>query len=90
MKFLFITILFITSNCLSQKNIDSLMLIALDKKEVNFFKLKKHFKGVSFTDEKIKSFLEKSKEVNYPLGKIFAKNIQGYSYRKKEYMIKQP
>ena len=81
---IFFTIIFflITNTSFSQKNIDSLILTALNNKEPDFFKLKKHFKGVLFTDKKINSFLEKSIKGKYYLGQIFAKDIQGSSFRK--------
>ena len=73
--------LLVTSTCLSQKNIDSLIISALEKKESNYFKLQKHFKRVRFTNDEIIRLLNKSKRGNYSLGKIFAKNVQGRSYR---------
>ncbi|CAM1350320.1 tetratricopeptide repeat protein [Tenacibaculum insulae] len=88
MKNLFTLLLFslLTNICFSQQNIDSLILDALNKKETNYFKLKKHFKKVRFTANQINSLLEKSKEGNYVLGEIYAKNSQGLLYRDlKEY-----
>ncbi len=83
MRSLFITILLflVTSTCLSQKNVDSLITNAIEKKESNYFKLQKHFRRVRFTDEEINTLLTKSKESDYYLGEIFAKNVKGRSYR---------
>ena len=83
MKIFSIVVLFlsITSTCLSQKNVDSLITSAIEKKESNYFKLQKHFRRVRFTNDEIALLLNKSKESGYSLGKIFAKNVQGRSYR---------
>lgn len=85
MKNTFIIVLFclITSICLSQKNVDSLILAGIEKKEQNYFKLQKFFNNVYFTDQETNFLLENSKQNNYLLGVVYAKNIQGRSYRNK-------
>lgn len=83
MKNFLITVLFclITNICLPQKKMDSVASSMLSKKEVNYFLLQKKFRNFRFTDLEIDSFLSKSKKANYNLGIIYAKNIQGRSYR---------
>lgn len=66
---------------MSQKNVDSLIVNALDKKETNYFRLQEHFKGVRFTDKEINLLLEKSKSSNYLIGVVYAKNVHGRLYR---------
>lgn len=83
MKKLFIIIfLLLTNTCFSQKNIDSLMLVALNNKEQDFFKLKKHLRGALFTEKKVAYFLEKSIASEYFLGQIFAKDVQGHFFKR--------
>ncbi len=79
MKPFLIIILFflITSTCLSQTNVDSLIVNALEKKETNYFKLNNYFNRIRFSDKEINSLLEISRKNNYHLGVIFAKNYQG-------------
>ncbi|CAM1334423.1 tetratricopeptide repeat protein [Tenacibaculum aestuariivivum] len=77
-----ITLLFLitTSLCLSQSNDDSLMISALEKREVDYVKLKEYFNRVRFTDKEINLFLEKNKKSSYRLDELYVKNTQIYLY----------
>ena len=83
MKNFFTLVLFFLFSiiCLSQKNVDSLIINALEKKETNYFELQKHFRRVRFTNEELSYLLNESKKSKYKLGEIFAKNVQGRSHR---------
>lgn len=84
MKFIYTVLLvfFISSISFSQKkNIDSLIVVALQKKEPSYFKLQKHFRRVRFTNEQILRILNGSKKSKYLIGEIFAKNVQGRAHR---------
>ncbi|WP_028889839.1 tetratricopeptide repeat-containing sensor histidine kinase [Tenacibaculum ovolyticum] len=80
--------LIITGTCFSQKNVDSLIINALENKELDYYKLQKYFKRNQFTDKQINLLLVNSGKNEYYLGEIFAKNLKGRLLRKsKEYDI---
>ncbi len=85
MKFIYTSILLFLISTLSfsqKKNVDSLIAVAIEKQEPNYFKLQKHFKRVRFTDEQIDFFLNESQKSKYVIGEIFARNVQGRAHRK--------
>jgi tetratricopeptide (TPR) repeat protein len=83
-----IVFLMITGTCFSQKNVDSLIINAVENKELDYYKLQKYFKRIQFTDKQINLLLVNSGKSEYYLGEIFAKNLQGRLLRKsKEYDI---
>ncbi|WP_272150455.1 tetratricopeptide repeat protein [Tenacibaculum aiptasiae] len=83
MKKIFTLVLFFlfSITCFSQKNVDSLIVKALEIKETNYFELQKHFRRIRFTSEELNLLLNESRKKNYVLGQIFAKNVQGRSHR---------
>ncbi len=84
MKFIYTSILLFLISTLSfsqKKNVDSLIVSAIEKKESSYFKLQKHFKRVRFKEEQIEKLLNESQKNNYVIGEIFARNVQGRSHR---------
>lgn len=73
--------IFLSINCFSQHNVDSLTTALLKNKKENYFELQRYFKRVRFSDKQTETLLVKSIAENYSLGVIFAKNLQARSYR---------
>lgn len=84
MKFIYTSILLILISSLSfsqKRNVDSLIIAAIENKESSYFNLQKHFRRIRFTDVQIEKILNESKKNKYLIGEIFAKNTEGRSYR---------
>jgi len=83
MKYIYVilSIFLFNLTCFSQRNIDSLILKSIEKKETNYFRLQKCFTKVRFSKDELNLLLMESKKHNYLLGEVYANNTKGRFYR---------